>query len=224
MTHWVFPPLGETLAKVAVSFVLAALVGWERLEAGRPAGLRTHVLVCLGSCLFMMLSASIAGQNYDPARIAAQVVTGMGFLGAGTIMRSGNVIRGLTTAASLWAIAAVGLAVGAGWYWGAVLFTAVQFITLSVFRRVEHRIHVKAEDLHLLELEVRGTGLSMDGLRQRVAALKSDIRSAQFTAAEGSAPEHVQMSISAPADADVEQLADQLRNLPGVHEVEWHSE
>ena len=85
----------------------------ERETHGRPAGLRTHVLVCMGSTLFTICSYVVAGPH-DPGRIAAQIVTGIGFLGAGTIIHQGSVVRGLTTAASIWAVAAIGLAVGIG--------------------------------------------------------------------------------------------------------------
>lgn len=100
--------------KLCLSALLGALVGLERQTHGRPAGLRTHTLVCLGSTLFTLCSYEIAGPAADPGRIAAQIVTGVGFLGAGTIMRQGSIVIGLTSAASIWSIAAVGVAVGIG--------------------------------------------------------------------------------------------------------------
>jgi len=104
----------EMVLRLVVSLVLGSLIGMERETHGRPAGLRTHVLVCMGSTLFTMCSYVIAGSHNDPGRIAAQIVTGIGFLGAGTIIHQGSVVRGLTTAASIWAVAAIGLAVGIG--------------------------------------------------------------------------------------------------------------
>ena len=116
--------LGTVLGKLFISAILGGVIGWERHRRGRPAGLRTHLLVCIGVTLMMLVSEHIFlkyqgyGHNsvlrIDPARIAAQVVTGIGFLGAGTIMRSRASIRGLTTAASLWVVAGIGLAVGSG--------------------------------------------------------------------------------------------------------------
>lgn len=108
MTFW------DMVLRLVVSVILGGLIGMERETHGRPAGLRTHTLVCVGSTLFTLCSYVIAGAHYDPGRIAAQIVTGVGFLGAGTIIHQGSVVRGLTTAASIWAVAAIGLAVGIG--------------------------------------------------------------------------------------------------------------
>lgn len=108
MTFW------EMVLRLVVSLVLGSLIGMERETHGRPAGLRTHILVCVGSTLFTICSYVIAGPHNDPGRVAAQIVTGVGFLGAGTIIHQGSVVRGLTTAASIWAVAAIGLAVGIG--------------------------------------------------------------------------------------------------------------
>jgi putative Mg2+ transporter-C (MgtC) family protein len=106
-------------ARIIVAAILGAIIGLEREIHGHPAGIRTHILVALGSAIFTVLSiqgfGSVApGTTFDPTRIAAQIVTGIGFLGAGAILKDGTIIRGLTTAASLWATAAVGLAAGAG--------------------------------------------------------------------------------------------------------------
>ncbi len=104
----------DMVLRLVVAVVLGSLIGMERETHGRPAGLRTHVLVCVGSTLFTICSYVIAGPNNDPGRIAAQIVTGIGFLGAGTIIHQGSVVRGLTTAASVWVVAAIGVAVGIG--------------------------------------------------------------------------------------------------------------
>ena len=104
----------EMVLRLVISLVLGSLIGIERETHGRPAGLRTHTLVCVGSTLFTICSYVIAGPHSDPGRVAAQIVTGIGFLGAGTIIHQGSVVRGLTTAASIWAVAAIGLAVGIG--------------------------------------------------------------------------------------------------------------
>ena len=99
------------LVRLVLAVVFGGVVGWQREARDRPAGLRTHVLVCVGAAVYTLASLSF-GARSDPARVAAQVATGMGFLGAGTIIRHGNVVRGLTPAASLWAVAASGLCVG----------------------------------------------------------------------------------------------------------------
>ena len=134
----------EIVIRLLMAVLLGGLIGLEREAAGRAAGLRTHVLVCLGSALIMMTSIHIFEiyrglADVDPSRIAAQVVSGIGFLGAGTIIRYGHNVKGLTTAASLWVIAAVGLAVGSGFMKAAVFTTFLVLLGLIVFGKIVHR-------------------------------------------------------------------------------------
>ncbi len=115
--------------RILLAAALGAIIGYQRERAGKPAGLRTHILICLGAALFTI--ASIYGfGGADPARIAAGIVTGIGFLGAGAIIRTREHIVGLTTAASIWAVAAIGLAAGAGLYLISAVTTAVIMIIL----------------------------------------------------------------------------------------------
>src|ERR1700748_845775 len=128
----------EILIRLAVAGALGSIIGSERQKHEWAAGLRTHMLVCIGSALIMIVSAygfedvlGRKGVELDPSRVAAQVVSGIGFLGAGTILfLRGEVVRGLTTAAGLWTVAAVGLAVGGGLYFAACITTAIVFIIL----------------------------------------------------------------------------------------------
>ncbi|WP_353092809.1 MgtC/SapB family protein [Tissierella praeacuta] len=119
----------EIVKRLVLSAIVGGLIGTEREINNRPAGLRTHILVTLGSTLVMLVSID-GFQLGDPSRLAAQVVSGIGFLGAGTIMRTGNNISGLTTAASLWVCAGIGLAMGAGYYLGAIFTTTIVLVTL----------------------------------------------------------------------------------------------
>src|SRR5216110_4065643 len=139
----------EILGRVALAAALGAVLGLERELREREAGLRTHLLVSVGSALFTIVSAYgfreflTSGQSViraDPTRIAAQIVTGIGFLGAGAIIRQGLSVRGLTTAASLWVVAAIGMASGAGYYSGAVIATVVVLVSLWPLRIFAHRI------------------------------------------------------------------------------------
>lgn len=130
------------IVRLTIAALLGGIVGLERQQRHKSAGLRTHILVSLGSCLIMLISyklyAGVQGlTNADPARLAAQVVSGIGFLGAGTIMKEGLTIKGLTTAASLWVVAGVGLAVGAGYYVGAVTTTVLSVLALTYLPRFE---------------------------------------------------------------------------------------
>jgi len=129
----------DILLKLFLAVVFGGLIGWEREIHGRAAGLRTHILVSLGSALIMLTSLYIFDTyskevHIDPFRIAAQVVSGIGFLGAGTIIRSRASIKGLTTAASLWSTAGIGLAIGVGFYKGAIAATALVLISLLLLR------------------------------------------------------------------------------------------
>ena len=134
----------EIIFKLALAGILGGLIGLERESLNRPAGLRTYTLVTVGSALAMIVSLDMYFQYYqtvnaDPGRIAAQVISGIGFLGAGTIMREGATVRGLTTAAGLWVVACIGLAVGAGLYIPAIVTTILILFILIYFIEFEER-------------------------------------------------------------------------------------
>ena len=138
---WLSPQDADTLLKLSVATVCGGLIGLEREIHGKVAGFRTHALVCLGAALFMIVSIDIYyifrnQTQVDPSRIAAQVVSGIGFLGAGAIIRFPTGITGLTTAASLWAASAIGLACGAGFYRPALAATAMVLVVLFVFGQI----------------------------------------------------------------------------------------
>ena len=142
-------PAALQLAPLEIGFrllcalILGMIVGIEREYTHRPAGMRTHILVALGSCVVMLTSQMIFAQYYpygatpDPARLSAQVIAGVGFLGAGTILRDGANVKGLTTAASLWGVACLGLAVGGGYYMIALIGTLLVIVTLTVLELLQ---------------------------------------------------------------------------------------
>lgn len=134
----------EIIFKLTLACILGGLIGLERESLNRPAGFRTYTLVCVGSALAMVVSIDMYFQYYrtvnaDPGRIAAQVVSGIGFLGAGTIMKEGATVRGLTTAAGLWVVACIGLAVGAGMYIPAIVTTILILFVLIYFIKFEQQ-------------------------------------------------------------------------------------
>ncbi|HUT15638.1 MAG TPA: MgtC/SapB family protein [Anaerolineae bacterium] len=136
--------LNTIIVRLGLSLVLGAVVGWEREAKDKPAGLRTLTLVSVGSTLFVVLSLDLmstsdASQNWDPLRILNALIQGIGFLGAGTVLRTGETVRGLTTAAALWAMTAVGAAVGLGMYSTAVAGTFTILVILRVFLYVQNR-------------------------------------------------------------------------------------
>jgi putative Mg2+ transporter-C (MgtC) family protein len=122
----------EIFARIVIAFLLGALIGWERERHGISAGIRTYGAISLGACVFGILSISIVGA--DPSRIAAQVVTGVGFLGGGVIFRQGDYVSGLTTAATLWATASIGLAVSFGLYLTSILTSILMYLLLYLPR------------------------------------------------------------------------------------------
>lgn len=131
--------------RLLLAAFLGAVVGFEREHSAKAAGFRTHALVCLGAALVMEVSAHLyiglgGSAGADPGRIAAQVVSGIGFLGAGTIIRGGTVVKGLTTAASLWTVAGIGLAVGSGMYFAAVAATVIVLLVLVGLGRIARSI------------------------------------------------------------------------------------
>lgn len=132
---WHYFPYFEIAFKLLLAGILGGIIGYERQSSHRPAGLRTHILVCIGAALVMITSEYIfemykGRANLDPARLGAQVISGIGFLGAGTILREGATIKGLTTAAGLWAVSCIGLAIGAGFYFGGIITAVLVYITL----------------------------------------------------------------------------------------------
>ncbi|HLJ80756.1 MAG TPA: MgtC/SapB family protein [Ktedonobacterales bacterium] len=153
-------PLGTVAIRLVVALVLGALVGFERERGERAAGIRTLALVSLGSALIIIVSAfgfaDILGTPnvvLDPSRVAAQVVSGIGFLGAGTILFRKQIVQGLTTAAAIWLVAAVGLACGAGLIWEALITTALALLVLAGLRPIERRIFPRKRS-HMVRLRV----------------------------------------------------------------------
>ena len=141
----------EVILRLMLAVLLSGLVGLEREAKGRAAGLRTHMLVCTGSCLMTLTGVYLMdlypSAKIDPTRIAAQVVSGIGFLGAGTIIQFHDSVRGLTTAASVWAAAGIGLAVGAGFYLGAVAATGLVLVVLLMLHKLEDRVGSKSKEV-----------------------------------------------------------------------------
>ncbi len=138
--HGVLPPHWAGVVLVLCSVVCGMIVGVERESKQKPAGMRTVTLICVGSTIFTLASVLIAGDSADRTRIAAQVVTGVGFLGAGAIIRDRGAIIGLTTGASIWCVAAIGMLIGGGYAGAGVVLTAVVILMLSVVGRVERGI------------------------------------------------------------------------------------
>lgn len=160
--------IGEICLRLLCAMTVGMIIGTEREYTNRPAGLRTHILVALGACVVTITGQMIfiqyhtLGSSPDPARLSAQVITGVGFLGAGTILRQGSHVKGLTTAASLWAVACLGIAAGFGFYAVAIAGMVFIFITLTILEFLQHKFigtHESVKD-YAMETEDLAAGLN----------------------------------------------------------------
>lgn len=213
----------NTAIPLLMAVICGGVVGLERESTNRPAGLRTHVLVCLGSTLTMQVSLLMYDMtlragfgNGDPGRIAAQVVSGIGFLGAGTIMREGVNIRGLTTAASLWVVAGVGLAVGAHMYLESIVATLLIVLTLKTLSQVEHRYIAKGGH-HTLIVHVADTPGRMGALATVIGRWGANIKSVSMRT--GPVPATVEISFNIKMSGRAQDTAGLVGDLMGTEGV-----
>jgi putative Mg2+ transporter-C (MgtC) family protein len=174
----------ELLSRLLLAALLGSVIGFERERLNWAAGLRTHMLVCVGSSLIMLVSAfgfaDVLGEKnvvLDPSRIAAQVVSGIGFLGAGSILLRGEIVRGLTTAASLWSVAGIGLAVGGGMYTAAVGATIIILIILAGMKPLERRF-IAVKQQRNIDLLVERGSVSLDSVHNALGT--GSVRVRQF--------------------------------------------
>lgn len=209
--------------RIAVAVVLGGIIGLERGLKNRPAGLRTYMLVCVGACLIMITNQYIyqVFGTGDPVRMGAQVVSGIGFLGAGTIVvTKRNQIKGLTTAAGLWAAAAVGLSVGIGLYEAAVIGGAVIFIVLSLIHSWDNRMHQNSKMVEIyVELE---RSINLGDFLRRIRELDLEIESIQTeqeSAVEEGRRAYIIM-LKAKRKRNHEVLFQNIRDIEGVAYVE----
>jgi putative Mg2+ transporter-C (MgtC) family protein len=220
------PQLGwpHVLLRLTVAALLGGAIGFERELRERQAGLRTHLVVCVGAALFTLVSAygfedvlSTGQIVADPTRIAAQIVSGIGFLGAGAIIRQGLSVRGLTTAATLWLVAAIGMAAGAGYYDGAVIATAGAIFTLGPLRiiayRVTRRFRPQTERL-LVEIPAGGSPVPLVEAVERFGRLVS------LDVAQEGDRRSVAIDVALHGETSTHVVA-AVAEIDGVLEVRW---
>ena len=204
------------LVRLAAAVVCGGIVGWQRESRDRPAGLRTHILVCVGSAVYTLASLSFTGPTSDPGRVAAQVATGMGFLGAGTIIRHGNAVRGLTTAASLWTVAAIGLCVGLGGaaFWVAGIATVIVLTTLTLMRSVEKALLSRNRVAHIT-LKMTDGPRRMTEVRRVLAEQGAELESIEMAEVGPSGTQEMLLRVVLPHGCDVGELVPRLAELEG---------
>jgi putative Mg2+ transporter-C (MgtC) family protein len=219
----------EILLRVVLAAGLGGAIGLERELREREAGLRTHMLVSVGAALFTLVSAfawtdwqfsNASGVVFDPTRIAAQIVTGVGFLGAGAIIRQGLSIRGLTTAATLWVVAAIGMATGAGFYTAAVITTVLVLFSLWPLRILAYRLseRFRPEEGRLaLELASGATTVSV---LQAVEDAGAEVRSLEF--GEEGDVRRVDMRVKVESGRRAAELVDALTRTHQVKGARWN--
>jgi putative Mg2+ transporter-C (MgtC) family protein len=215
---------GELLVRLIVGTALGGIVGYERGAHGRPAGFRTHLIVALASTTFMLVSTHfVYFQHYtkddlvavDPSRIAASVVTGIGFLGGGAILRTGLNVQGLTTAAGLWLVAAIGMAAGAGMYVVSVAATLFGIVALVVLRRFEH----KDDQLRRrISLVLADGGTTVPGLLRALAQTGVAVAPMEYERRLDERRIHVTLQARIPPESQ-EGLVDLLESQPGLERV-----
>ncbi|MFF2093646.1 MgtC/SapB family protein [Paenibacillus sp. NPDC058174] len=211
--------------RLLLALVLGGLVGLEREQSNHAAGLRTNILVCIGSCLLMLLSiygfsdfVNETNVRVDPARLAAAVITGVGFLGAGTILYTGKSITGLTTAASLWVVAAIGLAIGAGFYFAAASSTILVLLTLWAFNKLEKR-YISGKREYLLKIQAEERSAIILTLNALLAERQIVIRKMllEELGEEAARQFMLHLYVTLPKSESMLALLDQIQHMEGVH-------
>ncbi|HUM48534.1 MAG TPA: MgtC/SapB family protein [Chitinophagales bacterium] len=211
------------ILRLVLSLLLSSLIGLERESRRQQAGFRTHILISLGSTLLMLLSIYIPQtfqnfQNGDPGRIAAQVVSGIGFLGAGAIFKLGSNVRGLTTAATIWAVAAIGLTVGAGMYSGAVIATLLILFVLIILDWVENRFF---PDLHLKILQVHFSSekIETEAVFGMLKQFQIAVQSVNISHSLEAKSSQMTLYVNIPVKFPLQELYQQLSKLENVSEI-----
>lgn len=213
------------IMRLVLAAILSGAIGFEREFHGRSAGFRTHILLCIGSTLIMLTSMHMFDLYdgrvvVDPGRIAAGVITGIGFLGAGTIMHFKSSIRGLTTAASLWVVAGIGLAVGSGLYFGAIVTTILTMVALMIFSRLEHAM-IRKDWYKTIIIEAKEGIDQLRSVRGILEEWHAEITDFEIDHAKdtGNMLLRIGLKLKSPKHAD--KLVEDIGSIAGINSVKW---
>lgn len=212
---------GQIMLRLLVATLMGAVIGIERERQHQPAGLRTHIILVVGSTLAMTISINIAAQfkpmglSGDPTRLAAQVVSGIGFLGAGAILRFGTNVRGLTTATSLWTLAMIGLAAGAGYFFTAGAATLILLVVLSILDTLERRF-IKGYVVVNLHVDITDRRGILDEVRQAITNRHTSVGELSIARDLSNDVASLDLSVKTREDAGIDQLVDNVMGLQGV--------
>jgi putative Mg2+ transporter-C (MgtC) family protein len=210
----------DVLIRLLLAAILGSVIGFERERLLWAAGIRTHMVVCVGACLIMIVSAfgfgdSLTSNNVvlDPSRVAAQVVSGIGFLGAGAILARGEIVRGLTTAASIWTVAAIGLAVGGGLYFAAGVSTAVIILILAGIKPIEEAYRARNQSCRL-KIEAANGALTPELLKQALGVRTGQIK--RFLVSPNASGEQINVLLTKVSSHDIQSFVGKLNELDGI--------
>ena len=215
---------GQIIIRILVGAILGAMVGLERERHDQPAGLRTHMILVIGATLAMVLSVNVGylfarpGTPSDPARLAAQVISGIGFLGAGAILRYGLSVKGLTTATSLWTMAIVGMAVGAGYYLIGIVSTALMLIVLSLVNVVENRF-LRTSVSRFITIEAIYHKGGVRSIRKMIQSFSDSISSFNIQKNVKSKRLRIQVVARISRNQHLEELIEAISEVEGVRNL-----
>ena len=211
--------VGEMLLRLAVSMLLGGAIGFERERDSQPAGLRTHMILILGSCLALILSINIGIKNgTDPTRLAAQVISGVGFLGAGAILRSGFNVKGLTTATTVWTTAIIGLAVGYGYYWVGVFTTVLVLVVLTLVSIFERKF-IRRNILRIVKVDAADNPHIFRNVRKEISRNTDEILSYKTQRSLKSGHVRVEFLIRLDTNEKIEDLMETISKIDGVRNI-----
>lgn len=213
------------ILKLLMAMVIGGIVGYERENLSRPAGIRTHAIVCIGAALIQMVSLDFGlmsgALTYDPFRLGAQVISGIGFLGAGTIIKEGPSVKGLTTAASIWTVACIGLSIGSGLYFEAAIAALFLMIALRALKILENRL-VKNKNAMVLEVLTANIGRNisritciLDEKQVEVLAMSTDYLDREMV--------KIDFLMESKKGIPISEILAELSDIAGIKDVKYKS-
>ncbi|SJZ34607.1 MgtC/SapB family protein [Garciella nitratireducens] len=212
----------EIIKRLLLALILSGVIGFEREITNKPAGFRTHILVCIGSTIIMLISIKMHEiyryeSDIDPTRLGAQVISGIGFLGAGTIIREGATVKGLTTAATLWVVSCIGLAVGAGFYIISLVASICILITLLVFIKIEN-YYILRKNLQYLSIMAKNQSGQLGKIGDALGSINILIKNIEMDVPND---EKIifYFTLQVPSCIKKEDIIKELSEIPGILSV-----
>lgn len=208
----------EIILQILLSIILGGFIGVDRELKRKPGGLRTHILICLGATFLMIISQFTSGSNGDPSRIAAQVISGIGFIGGGVIMKYGFNIKGITTASTIWIVTAVGLGIGAKMYFESILITFFSWIILFIVNKLEHRFF-EGDEFKVLIIDLKSVELVDEDIKQKLNKYNLKPKTLEIEKIINKNKTRYQFLISIPRNLDLDKVIKELNELKKIQKI-----